>query len=153
MENDLLLKIINGEYKVKELDLDKINEVLNNDNIKAYLIISENAELKSIIKRILLELGIPSNLKGYTYITEAIFLCLQDNKYLDSITKYLYPNIAKEVNANSVQVEKNIRKAIEVGCTNANPELLEKVFGYSIGIDKDKPTNSNYIHTLTNILK
>ena len=106
-----------------------------------------------IIEKILLELGIPSNLKGFTYLTEAIFLCLNDEKYTKDITKNLYPSIAQKMHIKDGNVEKNIRKAIEVGCTNTNPEILEKVFGYSIDIDKGKPTNSNYIYTIYNILR
>ena len=152
MKNDLLYKIFNNEYSIKELDLNNISTVFNK-NSKVYLLIEDNKNIKIIIEKILLELGIPSNLKGFTYLTEAIFLCLNDEKYTKDITKNLYPSIAQKMNIKDINVEKNIRKAIEVGCTNTNPELLEKVFGYSINIDKGKPTNSNYIYTIYNILR
>ena len=152
MKNDLLYKFLNKEYSIKELDSNNISTIFKGNN-KVYLLIENNKSIKLMIEKLLLELGIPSNLKGFTYLTEAIFLCLNDEKYTKDITKNLYPSIAQKMNIKDGNVEKNIRKAIEVGCTNTNPELLEEIFGYSINIDKGKPTNSNYIYTIYNILR
>ena len=122
------------------------------NNLLDKLLDNNYNDLRQIIDKILLELGIPSNLKGYTYIEEAIFLCVKDSNYKEYITKRLYPALAEKLNVKEYQVEKNIRKAIEVSWTNANPETLEKIFGYSIGLDRDRPTNFNYIITISNIL-
>jgi len=152
MKKDLLQELFNNEYAIKEVDLKDINNILN-ENYKILLLTKNQNQIKIIIEKLLLELGIPSNLKGYTCLTEAIFLCLKNEKYTSNITKNLYPKVAKIVNIKELSVEKNIRKAIEIGCTNTNPELLEEIFGYSINIDKGKPTNSNYIKTIYNILR
>ena len=153
MKRDLLYKFINKEYTIKELDLKDLNNIIHNTNTKVLLITEEKKNIKDIIKELLLELGIPSYLKGYACLTEAIFLCLKDEQYTKEITKRLYPSIAKELHVKDENVEKNIRKAIEIGCTNTNPEVLEEIFGYSISIDKGKPTNANYINTIYNILR
>ena len=82
-------------------------------------VIKENEEKEEIpIKIRLHNLGIPSNLKGFTYLQTAYSICKEDRKYLNNITTTLYPAIALTHNDTRLRVERAIRHAISK--TNKN---------------------------------
>lgn len=93
----------------------------------------------------MLDLGVPAHLKGYHYIREAIILSEQDMEVVSSVTKLLYPEIAKTYKTTSQKVERAIRNAIEVSWTRGNTDTMEELFGYSSADGKTRPTNSEYI--------
>ena len=64
---------------------------------------------------------------------------------LNSITKILYPTIAKKFQTTSSRVERAIRHAIEVAWNRGKMETLDAMFGYTINTGKGKPTNSEFI--------
>lgn len=43
------------------------------------------------------EIGVPAHIKGYQYLREAIMMCVEDPDMLGSITKVLYPTIARKI--------------------------------------------------------
>ena len=112
-----------------------------------------NSNLEISITKLLHELGVPSHIKGYSYIKEGIYLVYNNPNLSNAITKELYPIIAKKYKTTSSSVERAIRHAIEVSWNRANWELMEEVFGYSIDIDKAKATNSEFIVTLADKLR
>lgn len=101
--------------------------------------------LERYITRIMLDLGVPAHLKGYHYIREAIILSEEDMEVVSSVTKLLYPEIAKTYKTTSQKVERAIRNAIEVSWVRGNTETMEELFGYSSADGKSRPTNSEYI--------
>lgn len=109
-----------------------------------------NNELK--ISEILKELGTPADLLGYHYLKYAVELMLQDMSLMKSITKKLYPMIAKKFNTTCSRVERTIRHAIEVACEKGNIQLHHKLFGFTIDPNKCKPTNSEFIVTVVDWL-
>ncbi len=111
------------------------------------------SDLQLSITKLLHELGVPSHIKGYTFIREGINLVYDNPSLSNQITKKLYPIIANKYHVTSSSVERAIRHAIEVGWNRANLDLLEEVFGYSIDIDKAKATNSEFIVTLADKLR
>lgn len=102
-------------------------------------------ELERFITDIMLEIGVPAHLKGYHYLRAAIMLSEKDMEVVSSVTKLLYPAIAKRFKTTDQKVERAIRNAIEVSWTRGNAETFEKMFGYSISTGKNRPTNSEYI--------
>ena len=102
-------------------------------------------ELERYITDIMLDIGVPAHLKGYHYLRDAILLSGRDMEAVSSVTKLLYPAIAKRFKTSSQKVERAIRNAIEVSWTRGNVETFEKLFGYSIEQGKNRPTNSEYI--------
>ena len=72
---------------------------------------------------------------------------------LGSITKILYPDIAKKYNTTSSRVERAIRHAIEVAWSRGNIESLNKMFGYTVHSHKAKPTNSEFIAMVADKLR
>ena len=102
-------------------------------------------ELERYITNIMLDIGVPAHLKGYHYLREAIMLSGKDMEVVSSVTKLLYPTIAKRFKTTDQKVERAIRNAIEVSWTRGNVETFEKLFGYSMLSGKNRPTNSEYI--------
>ena len=47
------------------------------------------------------EIGVPAHIKGYQYLRTAIVMCVEDMEMLSSITKLLYPTIAKKYKTTS----------------------------------------------------
>ena len=105
----------------------------------------KNHELERYITNIMLDIGVPAHLKGYHYLREAIMLSGRDVEVVSSVTKLLYPTIAKRFKTTDQKVERAIRNAIEVSWTRGNVETFEKMFGYSVMSGKNRPTNSEYI--------
>lgn len=91
------------------------------------------------------EIGVPAHIKGYQYLREAIMMSVEEPDMLGSITKVLYPTIAKKYQTTSSRVERAIRHAIEVAWNRGRMETLDNLFGYTINNGKGKPTNSEFI--------
>ena len=91
------------------------------------------------------EIGVPAHIKGYQYLREAIMMSVEDIEMLNSITKILYPSIAKKYQTTPSRVERAIRHAIEVAWSRGKMETLDSLFGYTINLGKGKPTNSEFI--------
>lgn len=102
---------------------------------------SKSAHITKIIK----ELGVPSNIKGYEYIREGISILYDQPELIGSFSKSLYPNIAVKYGAKPRNVERAIRHAIETSWNRGSWEVMEEVFGHSVDIEKAKPTNSEYL--------
>ncbi len=102
-------------------------------------------ELEKYITAIMLDIGVPAHLKGYHYLRDAILLSGRDMEVVSSVTKLLYPAIAKRFKTTDQKVERAIRNAIEVSWNRGNAETFKKMFGYSVLSGKSRPTNSEYI--------
>lgn len=91
------------------------------------------------------DIGIPANIKGYQYLRTAIMMVIKDPSVIESITKILYPSIARKFQTTPSRVERAIRHAITVAWFRGNVELLNELFGYTVSAEKGKPTNSEFI--------
>ena len=105
------------------------------------------------ITGIIHEIGVPAHIKGYLYLREAITMVYNNLELLGSITKILYPDIAKKYNTTSSRVERAIRHAIEVAWSRGNIESLNRMFGYTVNSHKAKPTNSEFIAMVADKLR
>ncbi len=109
--------------------------------------------LESEITSIIHEIGVPAHIKGYMYLREAITMVYNDIELLGSITKVLYPDIAKTFNTTASRVERAIRHAIEVAWNRGNIDSIVALFGYTINNSKAKPTNSEFIAMVADRLR
>lgn len=118
-----------------------------NARIQAYekLQTVEERDLESNVTNIIHEIGVPAHIKGYQYLREAIMMSVQDIEMLNSITKILYPSIAKKYQTTPSRVERAIRHAIEVAWSRGKMDTIDELFGYTINNGKGKPTNSEFI--------
>ena len=99
------------------------------------------------------DLGVPANLRGYSYLRTAIVVSIDDSANLEKITKMLYPNVANYYNTTTSRVERSIRHAIETAYNRGNVDVFDDYFGYTIDANKAKPTNSEFIAMVANRLK
>ena len=102
-------------------------------------------DLETSITMYIQQVGVPAHIKGYQYIRDAIGMVIEDMDTINSITKLLYPTVAKHYNTTASRVERAIRHAIEVAWDRGNPDVLNDLFGYTILGSKGKPTNSEFI--------
>ena len=112
----------------------------------------DNNDVKQELSKLLHELGIPSNIKGYEYLRDAI-INIYNSKKVTGITKGLYPEIANKYDTSPSKVERAIRHAIEISSNRGNLDLMDEIFGHSVDIEKAKPTNSEFIVTIADKLK
>ena len=94
-----------------------------------------------------------AHIKGYQYLREAIIMSVNDPEMLNSITKILYPTIAKTFQTTSSRVERAIRHAIEVAWNRGKMDTIDELFGYTINAEKGKPTNSEFIAMIADKLR
>ena len=102
-------------------------------------------DLNVIITEILHQIGVPAHIKGYRYVREAIKLTVENPEMLNSVTKILYPTVAKSFKSTSSRVERAIRHGIETAWDRGDVDVLNSYFGYTIQSQRGKPTNSEFI--------
>ena len=110
---------------------------------------SRQFDLMDYVCRLMHEVGVPASIRGYDYIRDSIMLALSDRDILRSITKELYPSIAKSHSTTSSRVERAIRHAVEVAWSRGDVDVLNGIFGYTVKSSKGKPTNGEFISMLT----
>lgn len=101
--------------------------------------------LESDVTNIIHEIGVPAHIKGYHYLRDAIMMSVNDGEMLGSITKLLYPTIAKQHKTTPSRVERAIRHAIEVAWSRGKVDTIDELFGYTVNNGKGKPTNSEFV--------
>lgn len=139
--NDVVLKQVKN---VRQRNNRTAGEV---KKVNAYERTEELTErnLESEVTTIIHEIGVPAHIKGYQYLREAIIMSVTDIEMLNSITKILYPTIAKKYQTTPSRVERAIRHAIEVAWSRGKMDTIDELFGYTINNGKGKPTNSEFI--------
>lgn len=138
-------KMVSLYHNRARYERSKGNEVVKGNNKGMADEITRRVEMERYITKIMLDLGVPAHLKGYHFIREAILISEGDMEVVSSVTKLLYPEIARIYKTTSQKVERAIRNAIEVSWTRGNTETMEELFGYSTASGKGRPTNSEYI--------
>lgn len=141
----------------REIILDKLRRLTGYKNkttmlsgsrrVKPYVNKAEYMEqnLENDVTQMLHEIGIPAHIKGYQYLRDAIIISVGDQEMLTSVTKILYPTIAKKHDTTPSRVERAIRHAIEVAWNRGEMDTINDLFGYTVSTGKGKPTNSEFI--------
>lgn len=109
--------------------------------------------LETQVTQVIHEIGVPAHIKGYQYLRDAIIMVINDMDILNSITKQLYPSIAKQYNTTPSRVERAIRHAIEVAWSRGKMDTIDMLFGYTVNNGKGKPTNSEFIALIADRLR
>ena len=109
--------------------------------------------LEEVITEMIHDVGVPAHIKGYQYLREAILMSVLDMDMLNSVTKVLYPQVAKKFHTTPSRVERAIRHAIEVAWSRGKVETIEEMFGYTVSVGKGKPTNSEFIALITDKIR
>ncbi len=144
-----IIKKLMGDKKEKEI-FDIKNEKIEDNS---YSTNNLTEILESKVTAIIHKVGIPAHIKGYQYIRTAIIKSIIDTDIINSVTKELYPQVAKAHDTTPPRVERAIRHAIEIAWTRGDTETLEKIFGYTVQSNKGKPTNSEFIAMISDRLR
>lgn len=112
-----------------------------------------NNQAEKLTTQMLLDMGIPAHLKGYRYMRTAVIMVEKDMSVVGSVTKLLYPELAKRYNTTDGKVERAIRNAIEVSWERGNRNTFERLFGYCAESGQGRPTNSEYIAVVADAIR
>ena len=110
-------------------------------------------DLEAQVTKIIHQIGVPAHIKGYQYLRTAILLTINDGEIINSVTKILYPTVAKQYQTTTSRVERAIRHAIEVAWDRGDIDTLNSYFGYTIQTNRGKPTNSEFIAMIADNLR
>ena len=110
-------------------------------------------DLEKEVTDMIHSLGVPAHIKGYQYLRTAILLTVNDSEIINSVTKILYPSVAKKYQTTTSRVERAIRHAIEVAWDRGDVDTLNSYFGYTIQNNRGKPTNSEFIAMIADNLR
>ena len=147
---------------LKPFDYSSLFDYINNAVSKKPAVASASAvrenviyipDIETRITKIIHQIGVPAHIKGYDYLRTAILMTVRNNDLIHSITKSLYPSVAKQFNTTSSRVERAIRHAIEVAWDRGDCDVLTKFFGYTIQHSRGKPTNSEFIAMIADDLR
>ncbi len=148
-------------YFLKPFDIDtlakRIIQLSNWKNDKKPIVLKNNVvtdnDLELLITDIIHEIGVPAHIKGYHYLRESIMLSIKDTEMINSVTKLLYPTVAKHNGTTSSRVERAIRHAIEVAWDRGDIDTLNSYFGFTVQNERGKPTNSEFIAMIADKLR
>ena len=142
------------EIRLIAESLNRIVNLLEEGESGEILEVEPEKEIKEKeVSKLLRDLGIPANIRGYHYIRTGIMLALKDQEILNFITNEFYPEIAKKYKTTVTKVERAIRHAIGKSMSQGDKKMLEEIFSYAYSSEKGKPTNAEYIATLVDYLK
>ena len=113
----------------------------------------ESADLETLVTKIIHQIGVPAHIKGYQYLRSAIIMTIDNPELIGSITKQLYPSVAKAYGTTSSRVERAIRHAIEVAWDRGDIDVINSFFGYTVQSTRGKPTNSEFIALVADSLR
>ncbi len=110
-------------------------------------------DIETQVTKIIHQIGVPAHIKGYQYLRTAILMTVKDSDIINSVTKVLYPTVAKQYQTTTSRVERAIRHAIEVAWDRGDVDTLNSYFGYTIQNNRGKPTNSEFIAMIADNLR
>lgn len=144
-------------YFLKPFDIamvaQRIGQFAGKDVVRTGEIVRNDTDLQMTVSEIMHQIGVPAHIKGYQYLREAIVLSISDREMMGSVTKVLYPTVAKTYSTTSSRVERAIRHAIEVAWDRGDVDVLSSYFGYTIQNSRGKPTNSEFIAMISDKLR
>lgn len=119
----------------------------------AVQVAEKGADIETQVTQIIHQIGVPAHIKGYQYLRTAILLTVRDSDVINSVTKILYPSVAKKYQTTTSRVERAIRHAIEVAWDRGDVDTLNGYFGYTVQQGRGKPTNSEFIAMIADNLR
>ncbi len=144
-------------YFLKPFDINmlaqRINQLTGWSKTQGDVTKQDNVDLQVTVSEIMHQIGVPAHIKGYQYLREAIMLSINDREMMSSVTKVLYPTVAKMYSTTASRVERAIRHAIEVAWDRGDVDVLSSYFGYTIQSTRGKPTNSEFIAMISDKLR
>ena len=144
-------------YFLKPFDINmmatRVKQLIERKKSNLSGLVAPDYNLQVMVSDIMHQIGVPAYIKGYQYLREAIILSIDDREMMNSVTKLLYPTVAKKFSTTPSRVERAIRHAIEVAWDRGDVDVLSSYFGYTIQSARGKPTNSEFIAMISDKLR
>lgn len=144
-------------YILKPFDFNvlatRVRQLAEGVNVSQYIAPAKPKNMDVAVTNIIHEMGVPAHIKGYHYLRDAILMVIGEISLLGAVTKELYPTIALKYQTTPSRVERAIRHAIELAWDRGNVEMMTSYFGYTINLDRGKPTNSEFIAMVSDKLR
>lgn len=108
---------------------------------------------RSLIANTLHDVGIPANLKGYSYLIDALDLTITNSEATFSMTQSIYVPIAKQHDVKPEQVSRAIKRAIDIAWDRGDLDTLQSYFGYTVSNTRGMPTNGEFVAIIGETLR
>jgi len=131
----------------------RIRQLTDGGSSAQYISSVKPKNLDVAVTNIIHEMGVPAHIKGYHYLRDAILMVIDEINLLGAVTKELYPMIGQKYQTTPSRVERAIRHAIELAWDRGNVDMMTKFFGYTINLERGKPTNSEFIAMVADKLR
>ncbi len=155
LQSDYVLESLNrlgvGYLMVKPCDVRALAARVRDLSTRIHPPKSEIPDVRAQVSNMLLALGISTKLRGYTYLREAVLLKAKDPG--QSITKILYPEVAKICGCEAIHVERSIRSAINTAWKNRDEQVWRLYFLPDGTGSIPRPTNGAFISRLADRLR
>ena len=138
---------------ISSLARSRISGAPNQQSVGTDAVDNRTPDIETQVTKIIHQIGVPAHIKGYQYLRTAILLTVKDSDIINSVTKILYPSVAKKYQTTTSRVERAIRHAIEVAWDRGDVDTLNSYFGYTIQNNRGKPTNSEFIAMIADNLR
>lgn len=103
--------------------------------------------LNRYIAALLLQIGIPAHLSGYSFLRQAVLVELRNPGSIHSITSAIYPVVAQAFDTTASRVERSIRNAVNSAWEKTCGEFYARILRHS-SPNPPKPTNTELIAQL-----
>ena len=150
------LVILSNNFICKEDFIDVVeiknlkNYILNNNVY--YLKPSNNNIIvdDSFINKFLIKLNLCSSLKGKNYLIDCVSLILEDNISYNYLNSECYPVLAHNYNTGIINIDRNIRTAIQKAFKKRNVKYWEECFNQKF---IKAPTTKDFIYMCVDKIK
>ncbi|MDA8222094.1 MAG: sporulation transcription factor Spo0A [Desulfitobacterium hafniense] len=144
---------VSNRNSVSNANLNSSSNSNSNSQISTGILPPTSKNLEVEVTRMIHQMGVPAHVKGYQYLRDAIVNVVSDVSLLGAVTKELYPMIAVKYQTTPSRVERAIRHAIELAWDRGNVDFMNRFFGYTINVDRGKPTNSEFVAMVADKLR
>ena len=141
------------DFMTLKSHIDTLIKLRSGENKNSLEKMSDIPDMEAQVTKIIHQIGVPAHIKGYQYLRCAILMAIDDSDIINSVTKVLYPSVAKKYQTTTSRVERAIRHAIEVAWDRGDVDTLNSYFGYTIQNSRGKPTNSEFIAMIADNLR
>ena len=108
---------------------------------------------RSLIANTLHDVGIPANIKGYSYLMDALELAVANPEAAFSMTQSIYVPIAQQHDVKPEQVSRAIKRAIDIAWDRGDLDTLQSYFGYTVSNTRGMPTNGEFVAIIGETLR
>lgn len=146
--NALMRYIVAGSQEEKDNIVEEIKSM-----IEPIAKEKQTENIEDVISEIFVEIGMPCHIIGYQYSVYATKLVVENSDIINAVVRELYPAVAKKFNTTTSKVERAIRHCVECTWDRSDIDVIKKYFGNTVSSEKGKPTNSEFIARIANIVR